>query len=106
MPTTPSLAVPQSRPAGSQTDSMASSKDIKLGGGRIQQIWMDTKDLALQSAAFERFTELAEELIETCMHLSSGTPRTFSHSRVPLYAALWPAESSRKTQSLVLMSLN
>lgn len=42
----------------------------------------------MQSAAFERSTELAYELIETCMHLSSGTPRTFSYSRVPLYAAL------------------
>jgi hypothetical protein len=32
----------------------------------------------MQSAAFERSTELAEELTETCMHPSSGTPRTFT----------------------------
>lgn len=46
MHTKPSLALPQNRTAGSQTESMVSSKDIKLGGGRVKRIWRDTKDQA------------------------------------------------------------
>lgn len=43
MHTKPSLDVPQNRTAGLQTELMVSSKDIILEGGRVKQIWRDTK---------------------------------------------------------------